>query len=118
MSDALEAFDAIAPAGEPRLFVLGGMEELGAEAEMFHRALGRSLRLQPRDLVLVVGDHAAAVATGTLESGAQRQQIETFTSNDQIAARVADWKGSVFVKGSRRYQLEHVLDSNAVGAHG
>jgi UDP-N-acetylmuramoyl-tripeptide--D-alanyl-D-alanine ligase len=118
MSDALEAFDAIAPVGEPRLFVLGGMEELGSESEMFHRALGRSLRLHPRDLVLVVGDHAAAVATGTLESGANRHQVETFTSNDQIALRVAEWKGSVFVKGSRRYQLEQVLDSNAVEAHG
>ena len=45
MADALDAFYAIAPDDQPRLFVLGGMEELGREAEMFHRALGRSLRL-------------------------------------------------------------------------
>ena len=32
MADALEAFYAIAPAAKQRLFVIGGMEELGHEA--------------------------------------------------------------------------------------
>jgi len=30
MADALATFEAVAPAGEPRLFILGGMEELGS----------------------------------------------------------------------------------------
>lgn len=117
MADALDAFYAIAAPNEPRLFVLGGMEELGAESEMFHRALGRSLRLQPQDLVLVVGDQAGAVRTGALESGIAAHQVEVFTANEAVAGRVAAWRGSVFVKGSRRYQLETVLATSEVEAH-
>ena len=47
MADALDAFHGIAPADQPRLFVLGGMEELGADAERYHRELGGALRLRP-----------------------------------------------------------------------
>src|SRR5581483_7995819 len=46
MADALAAFGAIAPPAEPRLFVLGGMEELGESAAAHHRALGRSVPLR------------------------------------------------------------------------
>jgi len=109
MADALDAFYAVAPGDEPRLFVLGGMEELGPEAEMFHRALGRSLRLRPQDFLFTIGDHAAAVRTGALESGSGAARIEIVSSLEPIAARLADWRGAVFVKGSRRYQLEKIL---------
>jgi UDP-N-acetylmuramoyl-tripeptide--D-alanyl-D-alanine ligase len=109
MADALDAFYAVAPAEEPRLFVLGGMEELGAEAEMFHRALGRALRLRPQDVLYTIGDHAAAVLTGSLENGSSPTQIEIVASLEPIAARLAEWRGAVFVKGSRRYQLEKIL---------
>jgi hypothetical protein len=27
-----------------------------------------------------------------------------------VAAFLADWRGSIFVKGSRRYQLEKILE--------
>ncbi len=109
MADALDAFYAVAPAEAPRLFVLGGMEELGSEAEMFHRALGRSLRLRLQDFLFTIGDHAAAVRTGALENGSGAAQIEVVSSLEPVAARVADWRGAVFVKGSRRYQLEKIL---------
>lgn len=109
MADALDAFYAVAPANEPRLFVLGGMEELGPEAEMFHRALGRSLRLRPQDFLFTIGDHAAAVRQGALENGSGAAQVEIVSSLEPIAARVAEWRGAVFVKGSRRYQLEKIL---------
>lgn len=113
MADALEAFYAIAPADEPRLLVLGGMEELGAEAEMHHRALGRALRLRPGDRALVIGDHAGAVQTGAREGGGAAGQVEIFESVAEAAARVAEFRGSVFVKGSRRYQLERVVQPGA-----
>jgi UDP-N-acetylmuramoyl-tripeptide--D-alanyl-D-alanine ligase len=117
MADALDAFYAVAPQDRPRLFVLGGMEELGRESEMFHRALGRTLRLRPEDYLVVIGDQANAVRTGAVENGSRAEQIEVAQSLEPISVRVADWKGAVFVKGSRRYELEKGLGSNAVEAH-
>jgi UDP-N-acetylmuramyl pentapeptide synthase len=111
MADALDAFYAVVPAAEPRLFVLGGMEELGAGAEKFHQALGRSLRLRAQDFVFVIGDHAAAVRAGALEQGNHADQIAVITSLEPVAARLAEFQGAVFVKGSRRYQLERALSA-------
>jgi UDP-N-acetylmuramoyl-tripeptide--D-alanyl-D-alanine ligase len=111
MTDALDAFHSLAPAGEARLLVLGGMEELGAEAEMFHRALGRSLHLRAQDFLFLIGDHAPAVRTGALENGNRPEQISVVTSLTPIAERLAGFRGAVFLKGSRRYQLEQVLSA-------
>ncbi|HEX2853174.1 MAG TPA: UDP-N-acetylmuramoyl-tripeptide--D-alanyl-D-alanine ligase [Opitutaceae bacterium] len=110
MADALDAFNGLAPASEPRLLVLGGMEELGREAAMFHRALGRSLHLRPQDFLMLIGDHAADVRTGAIENGNRAEQIQVVTSLEPVTARVADFHGAVFVKGSRRYQLEKALN--------
>jgi UDP-N-acetylmuramyl pentapeptide synthase len=117
MADALDAFYAVAPADRPRLFVLGGMEELGGEAEMFHRTLGKNLRLRPEDFVMVIGDQAEAVRRGAVENGFRAEQIAVEKELAPIAVRVAGWRGAVFVKGSRRYALEKILEPNAVEAH-
>jgi UDP-N-acetylmuramoyl-tripeptide--D-alanyl-D-alanine ligase len=109
MLDALATFYAVAPVTEPRLFIVGGMEELGTEAARHHRALGRSLHLRPQDELLTIGDYAAEVRTGALENGNAAAQLTVMTSHDAIAARLAEFRGSVFVKGSRRYQLEKAL---------
>jgi len=116
MADALDAFYGMAPANQPRLFVLGGMEELGAESAMFHRALGRSLRLRAEDHVFAIGDHAEALREGALAAGVAADQIEAVTSLEPMRARLADFAGAVFLKGSRRYQLESLLDP-AVNPH-
>jgi UDP-N-acetylmuramoyl-tripeptide--D-alanyl-D-alanine ligase len=109
MADALDAFYALAPATGPRLYVLGGMEELGAGSERFHRELGRSLRLQPQDFVCIVGDQAEAVRAGALEGGGRDEQIAVVPSLAPVAERFAGWRGAIFVKGSRRYRLETLL---------
>ncbi|MEO6246221.1 MAG: UDP-N-acetylmuramoyl-tripeptide--D-alanyl-D-alanine ligase [Opitutaceae bacterium] len=111
MVDALAAFEQIAPAGERRLFVIGCMEELGVEAPAHHRALGRRLRLNPGDVVFVTGTQAQEVRAGLLETGDFAAQIQVVESLAPIAAFLADWRGSVFVKGSRRYQLEKILEA-------
>lgn len=110
MADALAAFRAVAPAGEPRLFVLGGMEELGPGAARFHRELGRSLRLGPADRVIALGPHAGEVGAGAIETGARPDQVETAESAAAAAGKVAGFAGAVFVKGSRKYSLEKVLE--------
>ncbi len=110
MADALTAFQEIAPADEPRLYILGGMEELGAEARSLHHALGRSLTLRGGDFVFVIGTYASDVLAGLLEREDVSRQIQMVATLDPVRSALAEWHGAVFLKGSRRYALERVLD--------
>jgi UDP-N-acetylmuramoyl-tripeptide--D-alanyl-D-alanine ligase len=112
MADALGAFNAEAPAAQPRLYLLGCMEELGAQAHRYHVDLGRSLRLRPSDHAFVVGSLAAAVRQGAIDSGCRPAQVEVVGSVGPMSARLASFKGAVFVKGSRRYELEKALSGS------
>lgn len=109
MADALDAFYAQVPAAMPRLLVLGGMEELGPEAEMFHRALGRSLQVRAQDKVYAIGDHAAALRAGAIDRGVPAEQVAVVSDLASLQAEVAGFKGAIFLKGSRRYRLETLL---------
>lgn len=110
MADALATFTAIAPPAEAWLYVIGCMEELGTEGAAYHRALGRSIALRPQDHLLVIGTHSHEVCTGVLEQGDFTRQLQMVSSIEPIAAAVAEWYGAVFVKGSRRYQLEKIIE--------
>ncbi len=118
MADALAAFQAIAPADQTRLYVIGGMEELGDESSAYHRALGRSLRLRAGDRLFVIGSQAHDVCAGVLEQGDFTSQMRIVSTLEPVAACLAEWRGAVFVKGSRRYQLETILEpGSSVPAH-
>lgn len=118
MLDALATFTAVAPAAEPRLYVLGGMEELGAESARYHRELGAAIRLRAGDRLFVIGAQAAEVAAGVLGQGDFARQVQVVSTLEPVAACFADWRGAVFVKGSRRYQLETILEPGAaIHAH-
>jgi UDP-N-acetylmuramoyl-tripeptide--D-alanyl-D-alanine ligase len=109
MADALASFQVIAPAAEPRLYVLGCMEELGVESAVYHRALGRSLNLRSGDRLMVIGAQANEVCSGVLEQGASARQVQVVSALETITPVLAAWRGAVFVKGSRHYQLERAL---------
>jgi UDP-N-acetylmuramoyl-tripeptide--D-alanyl-D-alanine ligase len=111
MADALATFAAIAPADEPRLYVIGCMEELGPDAPTYHRQLGRSLPLRECDRLYVIGSHAHEVCAGVLDQDDLTRQIQMVSTLEPAAAALAEWRGSIFIKGSRRYQLEKVLAS-------
>jgi len=113
MADALDVFYAQAPETLPRVFVLGGMEELGEQSAMFHRALGRELskHLRPQDRVYAIGDEAEALRTGALEGGQiVPTQITVVETLDTLRAAIADFRGTLFLKGSRRYHLETLIE--------
>jgi UDP-N-acetylmuramoyl-tripeptide--D-alanyl-D-alanine ligase len=111
MADALATFAEIAPADVPRLYVLGCMEELGADAATHHHRLGLRLGLRAEDRLYVIGTHAHEVCAGVLEHGDLSKQLQICSSLEPISAAFAEWSGAVFVKGSRRYQLEQALQS-------
>jgi UDP-N-acetylmuramyl pentapeptide synthase len=114
MSDAIDAFNGAVAADLPRVYVLGCMEELGAESAEYHRLFGRTLHLRRGDHLYVLGGQAAALREGLLENGNDPAQIEVVTDLAPVRARLDGFKGAVFLKGSRRYQLETVLEPQAV----
>ncbi len=109
MSDALKTFAALAPPEQPRLYVLGGMRELGEHAEALHREVGASLALRPEDRALLIGEEAYAYAEGLRESGAQPEQIRVFEETMMAHNVVDEFSGALFFKGSRAYALENLL---------
>ncbi|MBI2518528.1 MAG: UDP-N-acetylmuramoyl-tripeptide--D-alanyl-D-alanine ligase [Opitutae bacterium] len=117
MQDAIAAFYSLVKPELPRLYVLGCMEELGATAPEHHRQLGRSLLLRPGDAAFIIGSQAAAVREGLLENGNDPAQVAVITDVAPVRERLAGFKGAVFLKASRRYQLEQVLDPHAAAAH-
>lgn len=117
MADALQVFKELTTDATARLYVLGGMEELGAESEAQHLGLGASLALGPHDRVLAIGTGNAAVREGARLQGASPDQIEIFDATEQIGHRMDDWTGPIFIKGSRRYHLETLLEESAVALH-
>ncbi len=118
MADALATFTAVAPMTGPRLYVLGCMEELGADSAALHRRLGRSLRLRDGDRLFVVGDQADEVCAGVLDQGGT-PHVQAVAALDPIAEVLGGWPGAVFLKGSRRYRLETLLAATPalVAAH-
>lgn len=116
MQDAILAFAGLVRPELPRLYVLGGMEELGAAAAEFHRQLGRSILLRPGDHLCTIGTHAAALREGLLENGNDPAQVEVVEDLAPVRTRLSGFAGAAFLKGSRRYRLETLLDP-AASAH-
>lgn len=111
MADALRAFDQGTSQTVARLYILGAMNELGEHAHAQHEAIGRKLNLRPGDRVAFVGPSplTRAYAEGALAATAQSEQIECVENVDSMKSIVAQFNGSIFLKGSRSYQLEQVL---------
>jgi len=112
MADALDNFFALVPASEPRLLVLGCMEELGPDSPRYHRELGRSLQLRPQDRAYVIGTEAESVRAGAIASGQPAECIEVITTLAPVTQHLQGFRGAVFMKGSRRYELEKALPAS------
>jgi len=111
MADALAAFRQVTPLEQARCYVLGVMNELGAEAGALHRRIGQQLGLRPEDQAWFVGPDALAGAyyAGALDSGAGEGQLHRADSVEKIKSGIADFEGGIFLKGSRGYALEKLL---------
>ena len=112
MADALQTFAGTAPGSMPRLYVLGAMEELGPEGPRLHLEAGKRIALRACDRVLLVGPEplAEAYREGILAAGGLAAQVASTEKTADFHSEVAEFKGAVFLKGSRRYALESLLD--------
>lgn len=112
-SGTLAALDALAAERAPRaVAVLAGMAELGEESERLHEAVG-ARAAHCAGVVLVGGEHAAALARGAERAGMPPGAVVEIGSNAEAVrwlranARPGD---VVLLKGSRKYRLEEILE--------
>lgn len=99
LADAAAAF--VRRTRGPRLWILGGMAELGQHSVDLHAQAGRSLPLEAGDQVWVLGGDASALAAACGGSVAR--------DHAELSTVIAAWKGPVFLKGSRAHTLERAL---------
>jgi murE/murF fusion protein len=104
--------------GTRRMAILGDMLELGPTSVEAHTEVGRYAAGQGLDYLALVGDFAAATATGAMQAGMESQRIKIFTEKKDVALwveellssgqlRAGDW---LLVKGSRGMRLEFVVE--------
>jgi UDP-N-acetylmuramoyl-tripeptide--D-alanyl-D-alanine ligase len=109
MCDALASFLSQVPEELPRLYVFGGMEDLGVLSAEYHRQVGQKIRLRPQDHAFMIGENAGAMCAGAIEVNNEPDLISVVGSLEPIAERIATFQGAVFMKGSRRWELEKAL---------
>jgi UDP-N-acetylmuramoyl-tripeptide--D-alanyl-D-alanine ligase len=92
--------------------VLGDMRELGGESRRAHHEVGeRAASLDVHQLVLL-GEHAEAVAAGARGAGMKEAAVRVCSSHAEAARAVTSiWRSgdTVLVKGSRGMRMEDVV---------
>jgi UDP-N-acetylmuramoyl-tripeptide--D-alanyl-D-alanine ligase len=105
--DAAKCFHRLSQAdARPRLFVLGGMAELGQEAKVLHRQCGQQLPLRAGDSVIVWSGEAASYLEGITTSGVRKELADSLAAVHRV---IESHSGYIFVKGSRSCTLEKAL---------
>lgn len=107
MLDGAQAFAERFPEGG-RVWILGGMRELGSQSEELHESIAYAIPTQPGDQVVLVGqefDSAARIF-------AQRLGAESVLQSPDLDG-LKSWRPPdywpVMMKGSRAYALERLI---------
>ena len=82
---------------------------MGEKGEELHRKVGKSLKLENGDLVILIGRKARWMAEGILESQAVESQVIVIEEKESAVPIVEDFQGAIFFKGSRSHQLESLV---------
>ncbi len=97
-----------------RVLIIGDMEDLGANAEEYHRQLGIEIANSNVDLLLAVGPKAAIAANTAIEHGMGLGSVQRSINSKRLARLVKSLlldDDVVLVKGSRSMEMEKVVES-------
>lgn len=112
MSAACELLSDLDAVGQ-RIFVVGDMLELGAEAKRHHRELGRMIATRNIDRLIAFGTHAQDVATGALDAGMPSGTVTQASEFDTLQLSLDCWLepgDCLLIKGSRGMRMERVIE--------
>jgi UDP-N-acetylmuramoyl-tripeptide--D-alanyl-D-alanine ligase len=100
------ALEVLAQAAGKRIFVLGDMGELGADAVQFHREIGIAARELGIEQLLALGVLSAEAVRGF---GAGAQHFTNIEALNAALNKELDTQTTVLVKGSRFMKMERVV---------
>jgi UDP-N-acetylmuramoyl-tripeptide--D-alanyl-D-alanine ligase len=105
--DAAQCFNRLT-AQDPRrrLFVIGGMAELGKDSIALHRECGAQLPFRAGDTVLTWAGDSQEILRGIQRNDLILKSAHTL---DEVTRMIASHRGTIFVKGSRSCTLERAL---------
>jgi len=108
---ALETLSEIAEKRR-KVAILGRMNELGPEAEKYHRKMGEAAAKKV-DLLITVGEYANFVVEGAEKAGLAKAKIQEFRSPMELSAQLDSLiqaKDFILVKGSQNgVRLERIV---------
>jgi UDP-N-acetylmuramoyl-tripeptide--D-alanyl-D-alanine ligase len=100
-------------AGQPHLYVLGSMDELGTESARWHRETAAKLDLPSGAHVFLIGHGANDMRDGLEATGCGDGEIHTVTDLEPVRESIEYFSGAVYLKASRSYALETLLPEGA-----
>ena len=108
MKDSLKRFEILST-DAPRLYVLGGMEELGLASLRYHKDIGENVAPREGDKAALVGKNSEIYKSAMLEKGWKEENIFVFDNAIDALKATEFFEGWVFLKGSRVCELENAL---------
>jgi UDP-N-acetylmuramoyl-tripeptide--D-alanyl-D-alanine ligase len=100
------ALEVLAQAPGKRIFVLGDMGELGADAAQFHQEIGIAARELGIERLFALGELSAGAVR---EFGAAAQHFADIEELKAVLDKELDAQTTVLVKGSRFMKMERVV---------
>lgn len=98
----------------PRLFVLGGVSELGPTEVALHQQMGVDMQAVGIEQLVTVGERAAPAANAF---GDNATAVTSFVDAVPLAQSILQQGGSVLIKGSRSARLERLVNALLQGSH-
>lgn len=111
--DSVATFRRLFPT-MPRLYVLGSLSELGPASESVHRTIGRLLPLELQDRVVLIGKEMEAAFDRLRRRRFPAECMAWFPDRSSFRLPVMDFRGAVYLKGSRIHRLEELFDFGAM----
>jgi UDP-N-acetylmuramoyl-tripeptide--D-alanyl-D-alanine ligase len=108
MEWAINTLSSLPCKGE-RIAVLGGMKELGEKTDVYHRALGRTLKTSDLSMILLLGDETKATAeeigNGRAKHFSNKSELIDFLASKPQQGDI------ILVKGSRAMGMDEIVEA-------
>ncbi len=113
MESAIRVLENFTTKGR-KILCCGDMLELGPKSESYHRKLGRRIGSSGKiDVLIAVGEFADYVVLEAISAGIDKKAVFKFDTSEEAGKFLkgfAKENDTILLKGSRKIQLEKVLD--------
>ena len=111
MIDAIEAFVSFSNTSKKRLYIIGTMDELGANFKHYHESVAKAIPYRKGDLIKFIGNKEAVQAyiSGVKSSGWDDSELEFYDTIKLFKYKKSHNSESIFLKGSRSCKLEDLI---------